>query len=98
MTSTIDEYSKRRAEPFTRLFVKVKAEQLAAVRLEKRTRRQALDTMQKKYVALRAEYLKIIGTTYQGWLDHGPAKHWDEITFALRDDAVWDRLVETFRG
>ena len=33
------------------------------------------------------------GTTYDGWHEHGPQLHWDEV-IADSDDAVWDQLVK----
>ena len=87
-------YSRPFAEGARAEFRAVKAEQLKAVQLERRTRRQALDTMQRKFAKLRAAYLRITGTTYQTWIDAGPHEEWKEVLEAVKDEAVWDRLVE----
>jgi hypothetical protein len=90
----LNEYSRPFAEGAKLDFRAVKAKQLDAVRLERHTKRQAMDAMRRQYEKLRAKYLGITGTTYQAWLDFGPAAEWDECIAASRDDAVWDRLVE----
>lgn len=72
----------------------VRAAQLRAVSKETRTVRQALDAMRRSYEKLRVAYPRVPGTTYQGWLDHGPHAEWEELLAAREDEAVWDRLVD----
>lgn len=88
------EYSKPYAKCTLIDFRAVKGKVLRLVRLEQFTRREAIDTLRRKYVKLLAEYLRIEGTTYAGWIEHGPAQEWEEVLEAARDEAVWDRLVE----
>lgn len=101
MTAWSDQRDKALADhsrPFAKAalldFRAVKGKQLELLRHEKRTKRQALDSMRKAYEKLCAEYLRIEGTTYSGWTDFGPAREWDEVVAAACDEAVWDRLVE----
>lgn len=90
----LDETSRKYAIEARVAFREVEAAQLAAVAKELRTRRQALDSMRRSYEKLRAEYLRVPATTYDGWLEHGPHADWEEVLAATKDDAVWDRLVE----
>jgi len=101
MTAWTDQRDRAIAEhskPFARAalldFRAAKKRQLDLVRGEQRTKRQAMDSLRTKYEKLRAEYLRIQGTTYQAWLEHGPTQEWEECLGAAADDAVWDRLVE----
>jgi hypothetical protein len=75
-------------------FRALKAKVLKLVKGEQINKRQALDKLRRKYEKLRAEYLRIEGTTYSAWLEIGPTAEWDECIAAAKDDAVWDRLVE----
>jgi hypothetical protein len=86
--------SRQHADPAKREFVLVRGRCLAALAGERRTKRQVLDTMRKKYESLRATYLRITGTTYEGWIKYGPHAEWQEVLAAAADDAVWDRLIE----
>jgi hypothetical protein len=86
--------SGQRAAIAKREFVLVRGRELAALAGERKTKRQVLGTMRKKYEALRAEFLRITGTTYGDWIEHGPHAEWDEIIAAAADDGVWDRLTE----
>jgi hypothetical protein len=65
---------------------------------ELKTKRQVLDSLRRSYETLRAKYLKVTGTTYDGWKQHGPQPEWDEVVAAAHDDAVWDRLVLRVTG
>lgn len=87
-------FSRPFAETARREFRTTKARELKAVRLEQRTQRQALDTLRRRYESLRAVYLRITGTTYQAWTELGPHEEWEECLAAVKDEAVWDRLVE----
>ncbi len=89
-----NDYSRPFAQAALLDFRAVKAKQLEHIRLERRTVRQVMDSMRRSYEKLRAEYLRIAGTTYQAWLDAGPAAEWEECLQARKDEAVWDRLVE----
>lgn len=93
-----DAESKKHGAIALAAFRALKAKELKAVALEKSTRRQLLDTFRRKYEALRKVYLKTPCTTYDGWSKHGPAAEWEEVLAATRDDAIWDRLVETYGG
>jgi hypothetical protein len=90
----LTEYSRPIAKAALLDFRAAKAQQLEHVKVERRTKRQALDTLRRKYERLRAEYLRIEGTTYAAWTAFGPADEWEECVAAAHDDAVWDRLVE----
>jgi hypothetical protein len=92
----LDAQARRHAEVSRLKFRAVKAKQLALVREERRTKRQAVDSMRKAYEKIRATYLRVPCTTYDAWDEHGPKRDWDECIAASADDAVWDRLVETF--
>lgn len=92
----LDVESKKQAAIAVEAFRATKGKELRAVAEERRTRRQAIETMRKKYEALRKVYLKAPLTTYDGWTQHGPGAEWEEVLAATRDDAVWDRLVETY--
>lgn len=90
----LDATSKLHADPAKRLFIAFRAKVLDELAREQKTKRQVIDAMRRKYEGLRATYLRIPGTTYEGWLTHGPQPDWDEVIAAAADDAVWDRLVE----
>lgn len=90
----LDAVSRQHAQPAQRTFLALRAELFTELAGERRTKRQAIDSLRRKYEALRAAYLRIAGTTYEGWRQHGPQDHWDEVIAAAADDAVWDRLVE----
>lgn len=90
----LDAVSKRNGDPARRTFLALRAELFGELAGERKTKRQVIDSLRRKYEALRAAYLRINGTTYEGWRKHGPQDHWDEVIAAAADDAVWDRLVE----
>ena len=92
--ATRETTSKLHAEPAKRLFIAFRARALDELAREQKTKRQVLDAMRRRYEALRAAYLRIPGTTYEGWLTYGPQPDWDEVIAAAAVDAVWDRLVE----
>jgi hypothetical protein len=75
-------------------FRELKAAQLAAVHSERRSLRQAMDSMRRSYEALRAGYIRVTGTTIAVWDLYGPNREWDECIHAAREPSVWDRLVE----
>ena len=77
-------------------FIRARNGQLRLVRAERRTMRQVLATMQRKYERLVHAYLRAEGTTYEVWLTVGPKRELDELVAAALDPAVWDRLVEMF--
>jgi hypothetical protein len=58
------------------------------------SKRQVIDRLRTKYDKLGATYRRVTGTTYEGWLVHGPKDLWDELVAASHDDSVWDRLVD----
>ena len=86
--------SRLHGEPARREFIALRNELLGQLAREQNTKRQVIDALRRKHEKLRAVYLRIAGTTYQGWLDYGTQPYWDEVVAAARDDAVWDRLVE----
>jgi hypothetical protein len=90
----LDGISKKHAEPAKRAWIALRDALFADLATEQRTKRQVLDSLRRKYEALRAAYLRITGATYDGWGKHGPQPEWDEVIAAAHDDAVWDRLVE----
>lgn len=75
-------------------FRATKGSQLKLVASEQRTQRQAMESMRRRYEALRAVFLRLTGTTYRMWTEHGPQHEWEECVEAARDPALWDRLVE----
>lgn len=78
-------------------FRAAKLRALTAVAEERVTKRGALKSLRSVYDRLLEDYLRADrSTTYQGWLDHGPKGEWDELVAALSDDAIWDRLVDTY--
>ena len=93
-TATLDAISRQHGAPAKREFVTHRNKSFAELAGELKTRRQILDSMRRKYEALRAVYLRVTGTTYEGWSKYGPQPEWDEVIAAAADDAVWDRLVE----
>src|SRR5260221_14509218 len=90
----LDGESKRHASIALASFRKTKVGQLKLASVEKRTKRQVLDTLRRKFETLQAEYLRIPATTYEGWLTYGPKDEWEEGLAAVRDDAIGDRLGE----
>ncbi len=92
--AALDATSKLHADPAKRLFIAFRARALDELAREQKTKRQVLDAMHRKYERLRAAYLRIPATTYEGWLTYGPQPDWDEVIAAAAVDAVWDRLVE----
>lgn len=93
----LDEVSRKHAGPAKREFLTHRAKLFALHLGERKTKRQVIDSLRTKYESLRAAYLRIPGTTYDGWREHGPQADWDEVV-AAGDDAVWDRLVERCAG
>lgn len=89
----LDGISKQHAAPTKRAWLALRDKLFAELVAEQRTKRQVLDSLRRNYEALRAAYLRVPGTTYDGWRAHGPQPEWDEVFAATRDDAVWDRLV-----
>jgi hypothetical protein len=90
----LDTLSRQHAAPAKREFIALRDRQLVAHAGEQKTKRQVLDALRRKHESLRAAYLRITGTTYAGWLEHGPHAEWEEVLAAAADDATWDRLVE----
>lgn len=94
LAAVLDAQSKANAQECARAFRKVKAKQLALVGAEQKTKREAIDFLRRHFLKLCAFYLRIPGTTYVCWLEHGAQSDWDEVVAAAADDAVWDRLVD----
>lgn len=90
----LDGISRQHAGPAKREFSALRDQLFAQFAAERKTKRQVLDSLRRKYEALRAAYLRVPGTTYDSWREHGPQAAWEEVGAATRDDAVWDRLVE----
>lgn len=67
---------------------------LRAVAAERKTQVEAVAVLEKLYSRMTGEFLAVEGTTYGDWLKHGPRAEFVEVREALRDDAVWDRLVD----
>ena len=86
--------SQQRADNFKREFLALRARMLAAVAGDLKTKREAFATLRRKYQAQLEVYLRVPGTTYGDWLQHGPFPYYDEVVAAVEVDAVWDRLVE----
>lgn len=82
------------AESMRSRFAAHKRSLLRAVAQERKTPSEVLDSLERLYTKLCTAYLRTDGTTYGDWLEHGPRAELDEVREALRDDAVWDRLVE----
>lgn len=69
---------------------------LAECAAERRTRMDVLVALERYYAKQTKDYLRLPDTTYAAWLEHGPLAELEEVRGAYRDDAVWDRLVETY--
>lgn len=77
-------------------FRAAKARAIKAVAEEHTTKRGALKSLRAVYDRLLNDYLRADhGTTYQGWCELVKPE-WDEFVAALSDDAIWDRLVDTY--
>jgi hypothetical protein len=92
--SALLEYSKPFAHAALIDYRALKAKVLRLVQREQLDKRRAMDKLRRKYEKLRAEYLRITGTTYSAWREFGPTAEWDECVEAARHEAVWDRLVD----
>jgi hypothetical protein len=79
-------------------FRAAKKRALKQVAEEKTTKRKAVDSLRRVYTSLCDDFLRVKGTTYQGWLDHGPKAELEELVAAAQDDAIWDRLVDTYEA
>lgn len=78
------------------MFVALKRTHLRRVAAEMSTREIAVRTLRRRYDLMTSAFLRVPGTTYADWLEHGPKAELDELLAAASDPAVWDRLVETY--
>lgn len=92
----LDAESRKYAKVALDAFRALKRKLLEDHAKELKTKRQVLDGLRRKYDALLAVYLRTPCTTYDGWIEHGPKAEWEEVLAATHDEAVWDRLVETY--
>lgn len=69
---------------------------LAAVASELRGATTVLVALERYYEKQTKDYLRSPATTYQAWLDHGPREDLEEVRAAIKDPAIWDRLVERY--
>lgn len=87
---------RKLAETARQAFVRARDGQLRLVRAERRTMKQVLVTLERKYNRLLSAYLRADLTTYEVWQTLGPKRELDELNAAAADPSAWDRLVETF--
>lgn len=88
--------SLRHAKEALAWFRAAKQRALKEVAGERVTKRHAVDALQRHYSKLCDVYLRVAGTTYDVWCEVVKPEL-DEVVAALHDDAVWDRLVDTYQ-
>lgn len=75
-------------------FMKRKRSLLRAVGEERKTAREVLVELERRYRREVMRFLRTEGTTYADWLEHGPLCELDELREAVRHDHLWERLVD----
>lgn len=92
----VDPVSKHHANVALEKFRAAKGRALKLVAGEGTTRRAALESMRKLYEKLCETFLRAASeTTYSAWCELVKPE-WDELVAAAGDDALWDRLTETY--
>lgn len=94
-TAAFNAESKKHAQAALEQFRAAKGRALKLVAGEQTTKRKAIDSLRRIYDKLSAGYLRTPMTTYAVWCELVKPE-WDEVCAAACDDAVWDRLVETY--
>lgn len=97
VSPAIDAESRRHAELALEAFRAAKGRALKLVSEEKSTKRKAVESLRRFYDKLCDVFLRASReTTYAMWCELVKPE-WDELAAAAQDDAIWDRLVDTYQ-